>query len=79
MFTSFEAAQPKTQLFSLFQTPDSPWQIFYFINMKARPENPRSFRDFQLTSFDCFGTLIDWNGKRLGHAHPKRAEQLRHH
>ncbi|KAK5050875.1 hypothetical protein LTR84_003434 [Exophiala bonariae] len=29
--------------------------------MKVRTENPKSFRDFKLSSFDCFGTLIDWN------------------
>jgi len=33
--------------------------------MKVRPENTKSFAEYKLASFDCFGTLIDWNGKYL--------------
>ncbi|KAL6721762.1 hypothetical protein ACLMJK_000867 [Lecanora helva] len=28
--------------------------------MKVRPEDPSQLSDFSLLSFDCFGTLIDW-------------------
>ncbi len=31
--------------------------------MKVRSEDPRSLKDFKLLSFDCFGTLVDWECK----------------
>ena len=31
--------------------------------MKVRQDNPKTFANFEVNSFDCFGTLIDWNGK----------------
>ena len=33
--------------------------------MKVRADNPKTFVDFKINSFDCFGTLIDWNGTSI--------------
>ena len=38
--------------------------------MKVRPSDPHGLRDFKLLSFDCFGTLVDWESGIYTELHP---------
>ena len=38
--------------------------------MKVRPDDPSRLSDFELLSFDCFGTLVDWDSGIYIELHP---------
>lgn len=44
----------------MFAFVEHKLHLFQFSKMKVRPEDPAKLSDFKLLSFDCFGTLVDW-------------------